>query len=142
MSLELMVRRVYTFFSDFRRRARLRRALQIEKHQTPRPMRHDLPRNIIQDLHASVEKLTTSGGPVAIDARPATQSRWRCGRAPPFSWNASHRLDNAKTVAFNEKQDSDRLQQWLESFDPDEFGKYGGNGGELGPLRLGPTTCV
>jgi hypothetical protein len=24
----------------------------------------------------------------------------------------------------NDKQDSDRLQQWLESLDPDDMGKY------------------
>ncbi len=62
-------------------------ALQIENIQTPRPMTHDLLRNIIQDLQASVDKivvcdlkentfyalihLKTSAGPVAIDARPS-----------------------------------------------------------------------
>ena len=34
-------------------------------------------------------------------------------------------IDNAKSVDFsNDKQDSDRLQQWLESLDPDDMGKY------------------
>ena len=34
-------------------------------------------------------------------------------------------IDSAKSVDFtNEKQDSDRLQQWLESLDPDDMGKY------------------
>ena len=37
-------------------------------------------------------------------------------------------LANFKVPAYvdftNEKQDSDRLQQWLESLDPDEMGKY------------------
>ena len=62
-------------------------ALQIENIQTPRPMTHDLLRNIIQDLQATVEKvvvcdlkentfyamihLRTAAGPVAIDARPS-----------------------------------------------------------------------
>ena len=32
---------------------------------------------------------------------------------------------HAKTVDLsNEKQDSDRLQQWLEQLDPDDMGKY------------------
>ena len=59
-------------------------ALQIENIQTPRPMTHDLLRNIIQDLQATVVKivvcdlkentfyamihLKTPSGPVAIDA--------------------------------------------------------------------------
>jgi len=34
-------------------------------------------------------------------------------------------IDHAKTVDLsNEKQDSDRLQQWLEQLDPDDMGKY------------------
>jgi hypothetical protein len=32
-------------------------ALQIEKIQTPRPMTHDLLRNVIQDLQATVDKM-------------------------------------------------------------------------------------
>jgi bifunctional DNase/RNase len=62
-------------------------ALQIENIQTPRPMTHDLLRNIITDLQASVDKivvcdlkentfyalihLKTPAGRVAIDARPS-----------------------------------------------------------------------
>ncbi len=62
-------------------------ALQIENIQTPRPMTHDLLRNVIQDLQATVDRivvcdlkentfyavihLATSAGPVAIDARPS-----------------------------------------------------------------------
>src|SRR5262250_3219501 len=62
-------------------------ALQIENIPTPRPMTHDLLRNIIQDLRATVEKivvcdlqentfyaliyLTVNGDTVAIDARPS-----------------------------------------------------------------------
>ena len=34
-------------------------------------------------------------------------------------------IDNAKTVDFaSERADSDRLQKWLESLDPDDMGKY------------------
>ncbi len=34
-------------------------------------------------------------------------------------------IDNAKTVDFtSEKADSERLQKWLESLDPEELGKY------------------
>ena len=47
-----------------------------------------------------------------------------------LKWHAFHlrvpvHQSVAKSVDFtNEKQDSDRLQQWLESLDPDEMGKY------------------
>ena len=34
-------------------------------------------------------------------------------------------IDTAKTFDFNaERTDSDRLQKWLESLDPEELGKY------------------
>ena len=67
-------------------------ALQIENVTTPRPMTHDLLRNVIEDLQATVEKIVVcdlkdntfyalihlrrAAGPVAIDARPE-----RCHRA-------------------------------------------------------------
>src|SRR5207245_10641756 len=62
-------------------------ALQIENISTPRPMTHDLLRNIIHDLKAQVQKivvcdlqentfyaliyLALNGDTVAIDARPS-----------------------------------------------------------------------
>src|ERR671932_2777995 len=62
-------------------------ALQIENITTPRPMTHDLLRNVIHDLNASVQKvvvcdlqentfyaliyLLLNGNTVAIDARPS-----------------------------------------------------------------------
>ncbi|HXG89102.1 MAG TPA: bifunctional nuclease family protein [Vicinamibacterales bacterium] len=115
-------------------------ALQIENIQTPRPMTHDLLRNVIQDLQAAVEKivvcdlkentfyalihLMTPGGPVAIDARPSDAIALALRTRAPILVE-ERVIDNAKTVDFsNEKQDSDRLQQWLESLDPDEMGKY------------------
>jgi bifunctional DNase/RNase len=115
-------------------------ALQIENIQTPRPMTHDLLRNVIQDLHAAVEKivvcdlrdntfyalihLQTPTGPVAIDARPSDAIALALRTRAPILVE-ERVIDNAKSVDFaNEKQDADRLQQWLESLDPDEMGKY------------------
>jgi uncharacterized protein len=115
-------------------------ALQIENIETPRPMTHDLLRNVIQDLQASVEKivvcdlkentfyalihLQTPAGAVAIDARPSDAIALALRTHAPILVD-ERVIDNAKTVDFaNDKQDSDRLQQWLESLDPDELGKY------------------
>ena len=44
-------------------------ALQIENIPTPRPMTHDLLRNIIQDLRATVEKI------VVCDSRRTRSTR-------------------------------------------------------------------
>ena len=115
-------------------------ALQIENISTPRPMTHDLLRNVIQDLKASVQKvvvcdlqentfyaliyLRLNGETVAIDARPSDAIALALRtRAPIFVEEAV--IENAKTVDFvPEAADADRLQKWLESLDPDDLGKY------------------
>ena len=114
-------------------------ALQIENVATPRPMTHDLLRNIIQDLNASVQKivvcdlqentfyaliyLNLNGGTVAIDARPSDAIALALRtRAPIFVEETV--IDNAKTFdPVPEKADSERLHKWLESLDPDALGK-------------------
>jgi bifunctional DNase/RNase len=115
-------------------------ALQIENIQTPRPMTHDLLRNVIQDLQAAVEKvvvcdlkentfyamiyLQTPSGPVAIDSRPSDAIALALRTRAPILVEEKV-IDNAKGIDFaNDKQDSERLQQWLESLDPDDMGKY------------------
>ncbi len=115
-------------------------ALQIENVSTPRPMTHDLLRNVIQDLNAAVQKivvcdlqentfyaliyLTIGGGTVSIDARPSDAIALALRtRAPIYVEDAV--IDNAKTVDFSsEKADADRLHKWLESLDPEDLGKY------------------
>lgn len=115
-------------------------ALQIENVSTPRPMTHDLLRNVIRDLQAAVEKvvvcdlrentfyaliyLTAAGATLAIDARPSDAIALALrSRAPIFVEDAV--IDRAKTVdVISEKTDADRLQKWLESLDSDDLGKY------------------
>ena len=115
-------------------------AMEIEKITTPRPMTHDLLRNVIHDLKADIEKIVVSdlkdntfyaliyllvnGEPMAIDARPSDAIALALrARAPIFVEDKV--IDNAKTVDFApEKGDSERLQKWLESLDPDDMGKY------------------
>ena len=115
-------------------------ALQIENVATPRPMTHDLLRNVIIDLDGAVDRvvvsdlqestffaiihLTVKGEHLVVDARPSDAIALALRtRAPILVEEAV--IDNAKTVDFaSESVDSDRLQQWLESLDPDEMGKY------------------
>jgi hypothetical protein len=113
-------------------------ALQIENISTPRPMTHDLLRNIIQDLKATVRKivvcdlqentfyaliyLTLGGETLAIDARPSDAIALALRtRSPIFVEDTV--IEHAKTVDFSsEKSDADRLHKWLESLDPDDLG--------------------
>ena len=115
-------------------------ALQIENVSTPRPMTHDLLRNVIHDLKADILKivvhdlkentfyaliyLAVNGEAVAIDARPSDAIALALrARAPIFVEDAV--IDHAQTVDFvPDTGDSERLQKWLESLDPDDMGKY------------------
>jgi len=115
-------------------------ALQIENVATPRPMTHDLLRNVIRDMNGTVEKIVVSdlkdttfyaliylqmgGEVVAIDARPSDAIALALRTQAPI-FVEDHVIDSAKTVDFKpESADSDRLQRWLESLDPEELGKY------------------
>jgi bifunctional DNase/RNase len=115
-------------------------ALQIENVSTPRPMTHDLLRNVIHDLHADVQKivvcdlqentfyaliyLSLKSGTLAIDARPSDAIALALRTRAPIYVEDSV-IDHAKTVDFSsEKADADRLHKWLESLDPDDLGKY------------------
>ena len=115
-------------------------ALQIENIATPRPMTHDLLRNIITDLDGRVDRvvvsdlkentfyaivhLTVRGERIAVDARPSDAIALALRTRAPILVEETV-IENAKTVDFaSERADNDRLQKWLESLDPEELGKY------------------
>jgi uncharacterized protein len=115
-------------------------ALQIENVATPRPMTHDLLRNVIQDLDGSVQKVVVSelkentffavihlevrGEAVLIDARPSDAIALALRTKAPI-YVEEDVIDNAKALdGTPERTDSERLQKWLESLDSDDLGKY------------------
>ena len=115
-------------------------ALQIENVTTPRPMTHDLLKNVIEDLKATVQKIVVSdlkentfyaliyldagNGTVAIDARPSDAIALALRTKAPI-FVEEQVIDNAKTLDVSpDKWDTERLQRWLESLDPDDLGKY------------------
>jgi bifunctional DNase/RNase len=115
-------------------------ALQIENVAPPRPMTHDLLRDVIQTLDGAVQKvvvcdlkestfyalihLLVRGEPVTIDARPSDAIALALRtRAPIYVEEAV--IDNAKTLESSpDRSDTERLQKWLESLDADDLGKY------------------
>ena len=114
--------------------------MKLQGASTPRPMTHDLLRNIITDLDGRVDRvvvsdlkdntfyaiihLTVRGERIAIDSRPSDAIALALRTRSPILVEETV-IDHAKTADFaSERADNDQLQKWLESLDPDELGKY------------------
>lgn len=113
-------------------------ALQMENVSPPRPMTHDLMRELLRELGATLRRvvisdlrestffayleLDRSGQTLFVDARPSDALALSLRlRAPVFV--TPHVLDSTKSVDVNTEQaDQERLQKWLESLDPDDLG--------------------
>lgn len=115
-------------------------ALQLENISMPRPMTHDLLKNIIDDLQGTVQRvvvcdlrentffamiyISTPRGVLAVDARPSDAIALAVRTRAPILVEESV-IEHAKTSELpSEKTDGERLQKWLENLDPEELGKY------------------
>ncbi len=115
-------------------------ALQIENIPTPRPMTHDLLKNILSEIEANVDRIVVSelrentfyamiyldrgGQIIAIDARPSDAIALALRTKSPIYVEESV-VENAKGLDLTKgATDSERLQKWLESLNPDDLGKY------------------
>ena len=115
-------------------------ALQIENVQTPRPMTHDLLKNIIADLSASVDRivvcelkentfyatihLRSGESSVTIDARPSDAIALALRAQAPIFVEESV-IQSAKGVdASTDSMDVERVRKWLEGLSEEELGKY------------------
>jgi bifunctional DNase/RNase len=115
-------------------------AIELEKTATPRPMTHDLLRDLTRGLNAKVTKVVVSelrddtfyaviwmeqqGETVALDARPsdaiALALRWDCPIYVNRDVLASSRVAANGTHNIN----PDELRKWLENLNDDEMGRY------------------
>ena len=116
-------------------------ALQIENVATPRPMTHDLLRNIITDLDGRVDRivvsdlkentfyavvhLTVRGERVAVDARPSDAIALALRTRAPILVEEVV-IENAKTVDLGSErlENNEKVQKWLEALDPADLPKY------------------
>jgi bifunctional DNase/RNase len=115
-------------------------ALQMEKIATPRPMTHDLLKNLLSELDAKVERI------VINDLRDNTffarihllrgETRWNVDSRPSDAIALALRVDaeifveeevleKSKTLKPDgEETDPERLKKWLEEVNPEDLGKY------------------
>ena len=115
-------------------------ALEIEKVQTPRPMTHDLLRNLLLGLAVRVHKVVVNdlrddtffaliwmerdGQLISVDSRPsdalALALRVDC---PIFVEDDV--LKNSKIAsAITEKTSNEELRRWLEGLNDEDLGRY------------------
>ena len=115
-------------------------ALQIENVQTPRPMTHDLLKNVIQDLSAQVERvvvtelkentfyavihLRADGQDVVVDARPSDAIALALRSGSPIFVEETVIASARSVESTKESMDVGRLQKWLENLSDEELGKY------------------
>lgn len=113
-------------------------ALRLEDVETPRPMTHDLLRNIITDLEGTVNRvvineliestfyarifMTVGARKYEIDARPSDALALALRTDAPI-FVAQTVLDQAQTLSAEEGQD-DKLKKWFEQLKPEDLGKY------------------
>ncbi|MFQ5743263.1 MAG: bifunctional nuclease family protein [Acidobacteriota bacterium] len=115
-------------------------ALRMEKIDTPRPMTHDLLRDLLQKLDARVEKIVVTdlrdntyfahihlyidGGEQVLDSRPSDAIALALRADAPI-FVEQEVLEQARTIEGDpDLNDSERLRKWFENLDPEEFSKY------------------
>jgi len=115
-------------------------ALEIEKVTTPRPMTHDLIKNVLTGLESQVHKVVVTelredtfyaviwlereGRIISVDSRPsdalALALRMDC---PIFVEDEV--LKSSKIAAnLNDRVSSEELRKWLEGLNDEDLGRY------------------
>jgi len=114
-------------------------ALQLENVTTPRPMTHDLLRNMISELDARVIRvvindlrdstffaqirLITGGRTLELDARPSDAIALALRTEAPI-FVAQEVLDQAQTITPDGDDPDEKVKKLFEQIDPEDLGKY------------------
>ena len=117
-------------------------ALEMEKVNTPRPMTHDLIRNILEGIKASITRvvindlrdntfyaiidLMHNNSTVEIDSRPSDAIALALRvKAPIFVTQKV--MEEAKSIDLKEDagapDEPEKVKEWLENLRPEDFGK-------------------
>ena len=114
-------------------------ALQLENVTTPRPMTHDLLRNMIDELDARVTRvvindlrdstffaqirLNVGARILEVDARPSDAIALALRTEAPI-YVAQSVLDQAQTITPEGEDQDEKMKKWFENLGPDDLGKY------------------
>jgi uncharacterized protein len=114
-------------------------ALEIEKSTPPRPMTHDLLRNLIHGLRGSVQKIVVTelindtfyaviwmeqdGEVVSIDARPSDALALALRSDCPI-YVSEEVIRVAKLAPSMAETSPEELRRWLEGLNDEDLGRY------------------
>jgi bifunctional DNase/RNase len=115
-------------------------ALEIEKVTTPRPMTHDLLKNLLLGLETRVQKVVVSelkedtfyaliwlerdGQVMSIDSRPSDALALALRMDCPI-YVEEEVLKNSKVAGgASEKASNEELRKWLEGLNDEDMGRY------------------
>ncbi len=114
-------------------------ALQLENVTTPRPMTHDLLRNMISELDGHVTRvvindlrdstffaqirLNVGAKTLEVDARPSDAIALALRTEAPI-YVAQSVLDQAQTITPEGEDQDEKMKKWFENLGPDDLGKY------------------
>jgi bifunctional DNase/RNase len=115
-------------------------ALEIEKISTPRPMTHDLLRNVLNGLSCSVMKVVVNqlkddtfyaiiwlereGSLISIDSRPSDALALALRTDSPIFVEEEVINTSKAASADKEKSGDEELKRWLENLNDEDLGKY------------------
>ncbi|MEA3422163.1 MAG: bifunctional nuclease family protein [Acidobacteriota bacterium] len=115
-------------------------SLKVENIVTPRPMTHDLLKNILSKFNIPIEKIVVNdvrdntfyaviycrykGQLIGIDSRPSDAIALAL-RMNTHIFVKEEVVSKANSLNFNDNlEDSDKLKKWLDNLGPEDFGKY------------------
>src|SRR5450631_1340651 len=115
-------------------------ALEIEKVSTPRPMTHDLLRNLLVGLEATVRKIVVTelkddtfyaviwldrgGEIISIDSRPSDAIALALRMDCPIFVEEEVLKTSRQAANLTESASSDDLRKYLENLGDDDLGRY------------------
>jgi hypothetical protein len=115
-------------------------ALEIEKVATPRPMTHDLIKNLLLGLETGVQKVVVSelkddtfyaviwlerdGELISIDSRPSDALALALRVDCPIYVEEEVLKSSKSAASVAEKSGNEELKRWLEGLNDEDFGRY------------------
>lgn len=115
-------------------------ALEIEKMPTPRPMTHDLIRNLLFGLETGVKKVVVSdlkddtfyaviwlergGQMISVDSRPSDALAIALRLDCPIFVDESVLKTSKSVAAVAEVGNNEEVRKWLENLNDEDLGRY------------------